>query len=261
MLDETKYNVTITKDHRNVIQTFYNLLGRISINGEKTWIDNNNQDGIRPVSITMNLFGNEKLVDSQEVTPDDDGKWFYVFKDLQATKNNTPINYEVKEVNVPEYIPNVEGFNIVNTHVPEIRNIGVEKVWVDADNQYGTRPDNVTINLLADGEVVKSVVLSSQDDWSYKFTDLPVYQEGKKILYTITENTVDGYSTVIKDFKVTNSRTFDETIVNESPLDSIPKTGDDSNNGLFIALMALSLFGVGGIAFLIDKSRRRKSER
>ena len=56
--------------------------GVIDISGSKTWNDADNQDGIRPASITVKLFANGTEAASQVVTPDEAGNWNYVFKNL-----------------------------------------------------------------------------------------------------------------------------------------------------------------------------------
>ena len=87
-----------------------------------------------------------------------------------------------------------------NTHTPETTSIGVEKAWDDADNQDQKRPDSVTVHLLKNGEETdQSVTLDAVGNWrnDSAFTNLPVYEDGKKIVYTIREDTVSGYTTHI----------------------------------------------------------------
>ena len=64
---------------------------------------------------------------------------------------------------------NLFGFNIFNK-------INVSKEWKDFDNGFNTRPDNVTVRLLADGTIVANATLDSENGWKYNFTDLPVYK-------------------------------------------------------------------------------------
>src|SRR5699024_70408 len=70
----------------------------------------------------------------------------------------------------------------------------VNKVWYDADNQDGLRTDEVIIKLLADGEETgKTVTLSPENNWQDIFTDLDEYQDGQPIVYTVEEESIDGY--------------------------------------------------------------------
>ena len=41
--------------------------------------------------------------------------------------------------------------------------------WVDADNMYNIRPENVTVKLYADDELVDEVIASAENGWSYSF--------------------------------------------------------------------------------------------
>ena len=83
----------------------------------------------------------------------------------------------------------------------------VKKVWDDKENKDGLRPDKVTVRLLADGQEVAVKEITATDNWQASFTDLPVYKEGKKIVYTITEDPVAGYTATIDGFTVTNRHT------------------------------------------------------
>ncbi|MCR4722991.1 MAG: Cna B-type domain-containing protein [Eubacteriales bacterium] len=53
--------------------------------------------------------------------------------------------------------------------------IPVEKQWDDYDNEYDTRPESITVNLLAGEELVKTEEISEGDDdrWTCTFKDLP----------------------------------------------------------------------------------------
>ena len=53
----------------------------------------------------------------------------------------------------------------------------VSAVWNDADNQDGYRPDDVTINLVADGNIIDTVVLSDENNWTYNWSGLDKYSD------------------------------------------------------------------------------------
>ncbi|WP_191990149.1 Cna B-type domain-containing protein, partial [Ligilactobacillus salivarius] len=84
--------------------------------GTKTWNDNNNQDGIRPSSITVNLLANGQQVASKKVSASDN--WQYSFDNLAAYANGKKITYTVTEDAVAGYTSTVDGYNITNTHNP-----------------------------------------------------------------------------------------------------------------------------------------------
>ena len=39
----------------------------------------------------------------------------------------------------------------INTHAPETTSLGVNKVWNDANNQDGSRPNSITVHLVKNG--------------------------------------------------------------------------------------------------------------
>ena len=181
---------------------------KTSVSGQKTWNDNDNQDGKRPSKITVNLLANGVKVASKEVKPDATGTWAYHFDNLDVVDDaGNVIAYTVSEEPVEGYETTIEGTNITNTRTQEVTEVAVKKIWDDADNKEGLRPEKITVRLLADGQEVAVKEITATDNWQASFTDLPVYKEGKKITYAITEDPVAGYITNIDGFTVTNRHT------------------------------------------------------
>ena len=181
---------------------------KTSVAGQKTWNDNDNQDGKRPSKITVNLLANGVKVASKEVKPDATGTWAYHFDNLDVVDDaGNVIAYTVSEEPVEGYETTIEGTNITNTRTPEVTEVAVKKIWDDADNKEGLRPEKITVRLLADGQEVAVKEITATDNWQASFTDLPIYKEGKKITYAITEDPVAGYITNIDGFTVTNRHT------------------------------------------------------
>ena len=199
--------------------------GVIDISGSKTWNDADNQDGIRPTSITVKLFANGTEAASQVVTPDEAGNWNYVFKNLPQYDVNGEISYTVTEDAVAGYETSVSGYNITNTHKPATLDITGTKTWNDSNNQDGKRSKSITVNLLANGRITDTKTVTADDNWTYSFTDLPKYANGQEITYTVSELTVPGYTTTIDDnYNITNSYTPGETSA------SVTKIWDDADN-------------------------------
>lgn len=181
---------------------------KTSISGQKTWNDNDNQDGKRPSKITVNLLANGVKVASKEVKPDATRNWTYHFDNLDVVDDaGNVIAYTVSEEPVAGYETTVEGTNITNNRIPDMTEVAVKKIWDDADNKDGLRPEKITVRLLADGQEVAEKEITATDNWQASFTDLPVYKEGKKIAYTITEDPVADYTSNIDGFTVTNRHT------------------------------------------------------
>ena len=198
---------------------------KTSVAGQKTWNDNDNQDGKRPSKITVNLLANGVKVASKEVTADAAGTWAYQFDNLDVVDDDgNVIAYTVSEEPVEGYETTIEGTNITNTRTPEVVEIPVTKIWKDNDNQDGVRSDKVTVRLLADGTEVASQELSAATDWKTVFTNLPKYNHSKQILYTVTEDTVANYSAAIDGTTITNSYKPGKTSV------TVTKRWEDNND-------------------------------
>ncbi|WP_326845328.1 Cna B-type domain-containing protein [Streptococcus gallolyticus] len=213
----------VTAEANNSTVTVTDKKATVEVTGTKTWDDNNNQDGLRPESITVNLLANGTVVDTKTVTADDN--WTYTFSDLdQYDTDGNDITYTVSEETVAGYTTAVDGYNITNTHTSETTEVSGTKTWDDNDDQDGKRPDSITVNLLADGTVVDSQTVTADSNWSYSFTDLPKYANGSEIVYTVTEDAVDDYTTTYDGYNITNSYTPGETSI------TVTKVWDDNDD-------------------------------
>lgn len=195
------------------------------VKGKKTWDDENNQDGTRPKSITVHLVANgniETPVATQIV--DDSTNWTYSFVGLPVYQDGKKITYTVIEDKVFDYTTTIDGYNIINTYIAGKTEIAGTKTWDDKNNQDGKRPNKITVNLLANGEKIDEKIVTESDNWSYKFTDLPKYSNGKEITYTITENNVPNYSLEMDGSNLINHYTPGQTSV------TVTKFWDDENN-------------------------------
>lgn len=175
---------------------------RIDIEGHKIWVDNDNQDGVRPESITLNLYADGEKIDTVELTAedatDDKNTWAYSFTDLFKYDKGQAIEYVVAEEAVKDYTLSVHGYDIYNTYTPDKTFLTVIKLWDDDRNRDGIRPDNVIVRLLADGEEVSRASISEATGWFIIFDELDVYRpEGIEIEYTIEEDEVEGYKAEI----------------------------------------------------------------
>ncbi|RST92691.1 Cna B-type domain-containing protein, partial [Vagococcus bubulae] len=203
--------------------------GKTSVTVTKRWNDNQNQDGIRPNAISVQLYADGKE-SGKPVELNDGNEWTYTWQDLAEKANGTTIKYTVKEINeVSGYATNVLDDNIgniiiTNTHDPEITEIKGEKHWDDANNQDGKRPTSIEVNLLADGKIIDTKTVTEKDNWQYEFTNLPKYNQGKLIRYTVTENAVEDYSTTVSGADLTNHYTPGKTSV------TVTKRWDDNQN-------------------------------
>ncbi|MGX7025698.1 Cna B-type domain-containing protein, partial [Vagococcus hydrophili] len=182
----------------------------------KVWNDYSNQFNTRPETITVELLKNGEVVATEKVTGDSD-KWSYTFKNLPKYDNKgKEYSYSVKEIKVPEnYISKVEGTTITNTYVnKETTELPVTKIWNDYSNQFNTRPETITVELLKNGEVVATEkVTGDSDKWSYTFKNLPKYDnKGKEYSYSVKEIKVpENYTSKVEGTTITNTYVNKET--------------------------------------------------
>lgn len=204
--------------------------GKTSVTVTKSWDDANNQDGKRPDSVKVQLYGDGNKVGNEvELT---DGNWTYTWNNLPEKKAGKTIKYTVKEVGTADgYTTSYSDENpgnivITNKHVPETTSVEGQKTWDDSNNQDGKRPSEITVNLLKDGAPFKTATVTADADgnWKYSFTGLPKYENGKEVKYTVTENAVEAYNTTIEGYNIKNSYTPEETSV------TVTKNWKDAND-------------------------------
>ena len=144
-------------------------------------------------------WGGDRIVVSRK---EYDGRYFYKKYDKSSYSGGT-------SERASYYLD--EGVTFTNTYSGERpwKDISVSKTW--EGGSAASRPQSITVNLLANGEKVASKTVRAADDWTCTFTDMPVYSNGEEIVYTVTEDAVDDYETTIKEvepgvWKVTNKK-------------------------------------------------------
>lgn len=182
--------VTVTNTHIPEI-----TLRNISV----VWEDNNDQDGLRPDTVSVKLKGNDKFIDSSELN--EDVKWKHSFTKLPVRENGNEITYTAEENEIPGYTTSIEktdtGYVFTNTHIPETVTVTVDKVWEDSENQDGLRPNTINIKLVSNG-IAKDAYLDADSNWHLKFEGLPKYRDhGILNEYSVQEVDVDGYTNTV----------------------------------------------------------------
>ena len=76
-----RYETTIIGDKTTGFKiTNTHEVEKTEIKVTKVWDDNNNQDGIRPDKITVNLLADDKIIDTKDVSINEEGNWIFEFK-------------------------------------------------------------------------------------------------------------------------------------------------------------------------------------
>ena len=209
----------------------------------KEWDDEDDQDGIRPDSITITLEGSDGNTYEVELdgTADDEPEdtdpvgyeveaWTAKFINLPASGEDGKITYEASEKETDPvtgedaagtYAYEVsgseeDGFMITNTHTPITTTLKVTKEWEDEDDKDELRPDSISVQLLANGEASGDPVeLTADDDWTYTWEDLQGYEDGEAIEYTVEEpEAPEGYTVEVGDVSGSAEDGYEVTITN-----------------------------------------------
>ena len=160
-------------------ETITNTQDTTGITATKVWDDANDQDGIRPDSVTFILYADDAAT-TYTVTLDgtadttvptttggyESEAWIAAFINLPKYKivNNAAVEiaYTVQEQTTAvitgtdgpgtyayEITGNMtDGFTVTNKHTPELVNINGLKIWDDADDQDMIRPESIEITLM-----------------------------------------------------------------------------------------------------------------
>ncbi len=226
----------------------YMNIEKTQIKVTKVWDDAENQDGIRPESIQVELVkvigeGEEKKEEPTGTILElnEGNNWTGIFKDLPKYEvDSSPVIWGIKEVNAGDGYTSVitadgqTGFVVTNTHTPETVEIKGQKTWNDANNQDGKRPESITVNLFANNEKIDSKTVTAADEWKWSFENLPkYYNKGTLVSYTFSEEiATEGYVAEITQPNEENGYTGE--IINSYKPDTtyrtVIKRWEDNNN-------------------------------
>ncbi|WP_141552238.1 Cna B-type domain-containing protein, partial [Bacillus sp. AFS054943] len=217
------YNITNTK------------VAKLTVEGTKTWNDNNATD--RPTTIQVDLLQNGNVVQTQDVTAANN--WNYTFADLaQYDANGVTYTYTVKEKPVAGYKSEVNGYNITNTKVAKLTVEGT-KTW--NDNNATDRPSSVKVDLLQNDKVVDTKEVTAATNWKYTFADVEAYDaNGVAYTYTVKEQPVAGYKSEVNGYDITNTKDAKTTVVGT-------KTWNDNNATDRPAMIKVDLLQNGNV--------------
>lgn len=151
------------------------------------------------------------------------------------------------------------------------------KIWNHGQNPEEERPESVIVYVYADGELAVQRQITEKDGWSYSFELQRYGEDGHEIIYSIDEETIDGYEKTVNGYDLINTyqdfvpeepdnpveepeesaNTAQESAkeseevekkTTESEADSAeeqkPKTGDSQNLWIWMGLLITSLIGV-----------------
>ena len=129
----------------------------------------------------------------------------------------------------------------------ELVDIPVTKIWNDNNDKDGNRPKSITVHLYANGVLNDTHTITEKDGWKYVFRDKERTDEkGELIEYTIKEEPVEWYTSVVNGYAITNIYEPEVTSA------SVKKVWDDKDNAQNIrpSSIAVTLLPVGEVYVL-----------
>lgn len=189
---------------------------KISVTGTKVWADGDNQDGVRPYSVKLQLkkkvgsaaptnVGSPVILSSEDEVSGDANKWAHTWENLDMHgEGGVRIIYSVVELKdqgqeIPEggalddnykVTYGTDKVTVTNTHAPETISVNGTKTWRDNDDFFKIRPSSIEVALYVDGQSKTAKTVTAGDQWKYEFADLPKYKDGKEIAYEIKETKI-----------------------------------------------------------------------
>lgn len=183
--------------------------------------DSNDQDGLRPKTVTVKLYedGSPMLSREETVLASEIGSVTIAVNDLPAYKNGYKINYTFEIEGIPdsyvlsqtdEYTGSKITRSLLYTYDPETLYIQGGITWDDFGNFDGIRPESMSVSILADDQTVQTITMDDSSDWKWKSKDLPRYRDhGTEIEYKYTASYVTGYEFTV--YPATNKTVYKHT--------------------------------------------------
>ena len=225
-----------------ITNTFYVPENKVNITVNKVWDDNDDAAGKRPDSVTLQLLADGEKIQDIEVTAS--ANWSTKINNLP--KYNAKANeivYSLDEENVPDFyekaIPSnyaiwgetaeEKSLSVINMFVvPETTtNVVIKKVWEDNNNEFGKRPESITLQIKEGNTVVSEHQVTAEDNWQYTF-EVPKYDaNANEIVYTADEKETNiFYEKTISGTTVTNTFNIPEDTIEVT----INKVWNDNND-------------------------------
>ncbi len=271
-VSESGYDTTLTNSHKSVEDIVVT----------STWDDDNNRDGIRPDGVTVQLMKNG-VAEGDPVVLNDANNNTYTWsnmmryddngKEVEYTLSVTPIadveghTGYTQTVDKSGYIAGLTAtaggykFTVKNIHEPEKVTRTVIAVWIDNDNIDGIRPGKLDVEL-SQGS---TVTINAGNSWTYIFTGLYKYENGKLKDYSwIAPAVPEGYSfsQTVKDTVTTFVYVHERVNNQPTPVAKtntpLPSTGEGIATRTYLA--AIFLIVSCGMGVMALRGFRKKEE-
>ena len=202
-----------------------------SFSVEKNWVLDPNLATNKPDKVTVSVLKNGVKDENLTVELSAENGWKASFSNLpKEDANGHEIVYTVSEAELAGFKAAISGtdenkFTITNYNGGNVV-IPVTKKWKGS----GAHPDHLNVQLWADGEKVATYTLNEANAWQHSF-DMPKFNaNGKEIRYTVTEDSVSGYTLSNEDNPATGYVNVFVNTKNDVPPTS-PNGGGNGGGG------------------------------
>ena len=201
-----------------------------SFSVEKRWVLDPALATNKPEKVKVFVLKNGVKDDNLSVELSAANDWKASFSNLPKEDANGQIVYTISEENIAGFNAAISGsdenkFTITNYNGENVV-IPVTKKWKGS----GAHPDNLNVQLWADGEKVATYTLNEANAWQHSF-DMPKFNaNGKEIRYTVTEDSVSGYTLSNEDNPATGYVNVFVNTKNDVPPTS-PNGGGNGGGG------------------------------
>ena len=201
-----------------------------SFSVEKKWVLDPKLATNKPDKVTVSVLKNGVKDDNLTVVLSQENGWKASFSNLPKEDANGQIVYTVSEEELAGFKAAISGtdengFTISNYNGSRVV-IPVTKIW----KGNGTHPDHVNVQLFANNEKVATYTLNEGNAWQHSFDMPKLDANGEEIRYTVTEESVTGYTATTQNDPATGYVNVFVNTKNDVPPTS-PNGGGNGGGG------------------------------
>lgn len=205
------------------------LAKKTNLSVKKEWVLDPALATNKPEKVVVSVLKNGVKDENLTVELSAANGWKASFSNLpKQDANGKEIVYTVSEEEVAGFKAAISGsektgFTISNYNGSRVV-IPVTKIW----QGKGPHPDHLNVQLFANGEKVATYTLNKANGWQHSFDMPKLDAKGKEIRYTVTEDSVAGYTATTQSNPATG---YVNVFVNKKNDDTPTPNGGGGRNG------------------------------
>ncbi|NYB74986.1 Cna B-type domain-containing protein [Sedimentibacter hydroxybenzoicus DSM 7310] len=172
----------------------------VDVTAEKEWDDNNDEYGVRPESIYVQLYADGNPVEGKRAELNESNNWQYTFKSLPKYRSGEmyEIKYSIKEEDVDGYKASLSGDGLKVTNTIQTKDENEDVIFKVQKYRSGTTTavpgagfvlkdgDDVIARAETDENGIATFMLTPEGDMSYELTLSEEYAPDGYVLSTET---------------------------------------------------------------------------